>query len=125
MFSHMHVRGKDMVFSALYPDGRNEVLLAIPNYNFDWQMNYRWAPRSKKFPAGTKIQVVAHFDNSKFNPYNPDATKEVREGQQTYEEMMYGFFFYTDDTQKLNVQVDPKTGVEIKNTGATDAQAQR
>ncbi|MBX9789847.1 MAG: redoxin family protein [Pirellulales bacterium] len=121
MFSHMHVRGKDMVFNAIYPDGRNEVLLAIPNYNFDWQMNYRWAPRSKKFPAGTKIQVVAHFDNSKFNPYNPDATKEVREGQQTYEEMMYGFFFYTDDTQKLNIEVDPQTGVEIKKAETAQA----
>ncbi|MGD9646603.1 MAG: redoxin domain-containing protein [Pirellulales bacterium] len=114
MFSHMHLRGKDMVFNALYPDGTREVLLAIPNYSFDWQMNYRWAPRSKKFPAGTKIQVVAHFDNSKFNPYNPDPKQEVREGQQTYEEMMYGFFFYTDDTEKLNVQVDPQTGVELK-----------
>ncbi len=111
MFSHMHLRGKDMVFTALYPDGQRETLLAIPNYSFDWQMGYRWTPGQKKFPAGTKIEVVAHYDNSPFNPYNPDASAVVKEGDQTFDEMMFGFFFFTEDDEQLNLTVDPSTGV--------------
>jgi hypothetical protein len=111
MFSHMHVRGKDMVFNAIYPGGKKEILLAVPNYSFDWQMAYQWAPHAKKFPKGTVIDVVAHYDNSAFNPYNPDPKQTVKEGDQTYEEMMYGFFFYTDDAENLHLTVDPKTGV--------------
>ncbi|MBX7074600.1 MAG: redoxin family protein [Pirellulales bacterium] len=110
MFSHMHLRGKDMLFNAIYPDGKEETILAIPNYNFDWQMNYRWAPKTKKFPKGTKIHCLAHFDNSKFNPYNPDPNATVKEGDQTYEEMMFGFFFYTLDDEQLDLEIDPKTG---------------
>mgnify|MGYP001017862235 CR=1 FL=1 len=102
-FSHMHLRGKDMLFNAIYPDGKEETILAIPNYNFDWQMNYRWAPKTKKFPKGTKIHCLAHFDNSKFNPYNPDPNATVKEGDQTYEEMMFGFFFYTLDDPYIHL----------------------
>lgn len=120
MFSHMHVRGKDMTFLAHYPDGRQETILAIPNYSFDWQMAYRWAPGQKKFPAGTQIEVIAHYDNSAFNPYNPDPTATVKEGDQTFEEMMYGFFFYTEDNQKLNLVIDPSNG---KGTPANETAA--
>jgi hypothetical protein len=124
MFSHMHLRGKDMVFRAKYPDGTSETLLAVPNYDFNWQMSYRWERDAKKFPKGTKIEVVSHFDNSPFNPYNPDPTKEVRNGQQTFQEMMYGFFFYTDDTQHLNLEIDPKTGRAINEKPESTDQAQ-
>jgi hypothetical protein len=110
MFAHMHLRGKDMTFRAIEPDGRVETLLSIPNYHYDWQQNYRWKPGTKTFPAGTKIEVTAHFDNSPFNPFNPDSSKTVRFGQQTVDEMMYGFFFYTDRDEDLNLQVDPRTG---------------
>ena len=110
MFAHMHLRGKDMTFRAMYPDERNEVLLAIPNYSFDWQISYRWAAGQKKFPKGTKYEVTAHFDNSPFNPYNPDPTATVKEGEQTFQEMMYGFLFYTHDDERLNLEIDPKTG---------------
>jgi hypothetical protein len=113
MFSHMHVRGKDMTFRVIGPDGTTETLLSIPNYHYDWQQNYRWVPGKKIFPAGTKIEVTAHFDNSKFNPFNPDSTKTVRFGQQTVDEMMYGFFFYTKDGESLNLQVDSKTGQAV------------
>jgi peroxiredoxin len=113
MFSHMHLRGEDMTFRAKYPDGREETLLVIPNYSFGWQQAYRWAVGKQKFPKGTKLEVFAHYDNSPFNPYNPDPNKEVEEGQQTFQEMMYGFVFYTQDDEKLNLQVDPKTGVAI------------
>ncbi len=114
LFTHMHLRGKDMTYLAHYPDGKTETLLVIPNYNFDWQMGYRWKPHTKLFPAGTRFEVVAHFDNSTFNPFNPDPTDTVREGQQTYHEMMYGFYFYTHADENLNLRIDPKTGHVLK-----------
>ena len=78
MFTHMHVRGRDMTFIAEYPDGRRETLLQIPNYNFEWQLGYECRNR---LPAGTKIEAVAHFDNSKFNVYNPDPERTVPYGR--------------------------------------------
>jgi hypothetical protein len=114
MYSHMHLRGKDMTFTAIYPDGKDETLLAIPNYDFNWQLTYYYPHDSKKLPKDTKVEVVAHYDNSAFNTYNPDPSKAVKDGPQTFEEMMYGFFFYTDDSENLNVIVDPKTGKEIE-----------
>lgn len=110
MFSHMHLRGKDMTFTAHYPSGDRELLLSIPNYNYGWQQNYRWIPGEKKFPKGTRIEVVAHYDNSAFNPFNPDPTVTVKYGPQTFDEMMFGFFFYTDDTEDLNLRVDARSG---------------
>ena len=110
MFSHMHLRGKDMTFIAHTPQGASETLLTIPNYHYAGQQNYRWEPGTKKFPKGTRIEVIAHYDNSTFNPFNPDPKAEVRNGPQTYHEMMFGFFFYTEDKEDLNLEVDPKTG---------------
>jgi hypothetical protein len=107
----MHVRGKDMTFTAHRPDGRDETLLMIPNYNFDWQVPYRWETGKKRLPKGTRIDCVAHFDNSAFNPFNPDPKVAVRFGLQTYQEMMFGFFFYTAADEKLEMKIDPKTGV--------------
>jgi thiol-disulfide isomerase/thioredoxin len=110
LFVHMHLRGRDMTFTAHSPNGTPETLLVVPNYNFSWQVPYRWEPGKKHFPKGTRLECVAHYDNSAFNPYNPDPAATVRFGQQTHDEMMNGFFFYTDDTEKLNLNVDPKTG---------------
>jgi hypothetical protein len=110
IYVHMHVRGKDMTFHAAYPDGTRETLLSVPNYSFDWQMSYRWPGEGKRFPAGTRIETVSHYDNSIFNPFNPDPTATVREGQQTHQEMNYGFLFYVDTGEKLQIEVDPKTG---------------
>jgi hypothetical protein len=110
LFSHMHVRGKDMTFIAHKPDGTNETLLVIPNYSFDWQHAYRWEPGKKLIPKGTRIECLAHYDNSAFNPYNPDPTATVKEGPQTFHEMMNGFFFYTDADEQLNLEIDPETG---------------
>ena len=110
MFSHMHLRGKDMTFISHLPAGDDETLLSIPNYHYGWQQNYRWQPGTKQFPKGTKIEVIAHYDNSAFNPFNPDATATVKHGPQTAQEMMFGFFFYTDASEDLQLNVDPKTG---------------
>jgi hypothetical protein len=88
---HMHVRGKDMTYTAKYPDGRTEVLLSVPKWDFNWQITYQLA-EAKRLPKGTEIEVVAHFDNSPQNKFNPDPTKDVRWGDQTWEEMMIGFW---------------------------------
>ncbi len=95
LMPHMHVRGRDFKFTAVYPDGQSEVLLNVPNYDFQWQHRYRLAS-PKMIPAGTRIDCVAHFDNSSENPGNPDPTKVVTWGDQTWEEMMIGFFTYVD-----------------------------
>ena len=59
------------------------------------------------------MECSSHFDNSRFNPFNPDPGVTVTNGPQTHDEMMQGFFFYTDDSEHLTLQVDPKTGKEI------------
>ena len=88
---HMHVRGKDMTYVATYPDGRTETLLYVPKWDFNWQITYQ-LKEAKRMPKGTEIEVVAHFDNSPQNKFNPDPTKDVRWGDQTFEEMMIGFW---------------------------------
>lgn len=110
LFAHMHLRGKDMTFTAHRPDGTRDNLLVIPNYNFTWQIPYRWAPGQLKLPKGTRLECLAHYDNSAFNPYNPNPTATVRTGPQTHHEMMVGFVFYTDAAERLNLAIDPKTG---------------
>lgn len=115
LFSHMHLRGKSMVFEKITPDQKTETILSIPNYDFNWQLSYQWPPGAMQFPKGTKIKVTAHYDNSPFNPYNPDPTATVREGEQSFEEMMYGFVFYTDNDEQLNLQINPKTGTVIRS----------
>ena len=91
MTPHMHMRGKDMTYIATYPDGRTETLLSVPKYDFNWQLTYELA-QPKVLPKGTRIDVIAHFDNSTRNLYNPDPSATVRWGDQTWEEMMIGFF---------------------------------
>jgi len=96
---HMHFRGKDFKYTAVYPDGRSEVLLNVPKYDFNWQLTYV-LEKPIALPKGTKLDCVAHFDNSTGNKYNPDPSKEVRWGDQTWEEMMIGWFSFTRDEQK-------------------------
>lgn len=90
---HMHVRGKAFKYVAVASDGREEVLLDIPRYDFNWQTCYRLKePRLVK--KGTTIRALARYDNSKGNPANPDPTKDVKWGQQTWEEMLVGYLDY-------------------------------
>jgi hypothetical protein len=88
---HMHLRGKDMEFVATFPDGRQETLLSVPHYSFSWQLSY-YLDKPLLLPKGTTIEAIAHFDNSVNNPSNPDPTKEVHYGEQSWDEMMFGFF---------------------------------
>jgi len=118
LFSHMHLRGRDMEFFAYPPNGEKITLLSLPNYNFDWQLAYYINQGDMVLPAGTKLECIAHFDNSPFNPYNPDPNKEIREGPQTVDEMMQGFMFYTRNDETLDIKVDPKTGWEIKEVAS-------
>jgi hypothetical protein len=90
---HMHGRGKDMLFKAIYPDGREEILLSVPKYDMNWQMTYEYET-PKKMPKGTKLVVVAHFDNSANNPWNPDPSVKVLWGMDNRDEMMEGWFDY-------------------------------
>jgi hypothetical protein len=90
MFPHMHLRGKDFEFRAVYPDGATRKLLSVPRYSFSWQLSY-YPVRDIVLPKGARIECTAHFDNSLNNPNNPDATKEVSWGDQSREEMMIGF----------------------------------
>ncbi len=88
---HMHLRGKAFCYEAIYPDDRKEIVLDVPKYDFNWQTSYRLA-EPKPLPAGTVIRGIAHFDNSTNNPHNPDPSKTVRWGEQTWNEMMIGYF---------------------------------
>jgi hypothetical protein len=94
MHPHMHLRGKDMTYTAIYPDGRQEIVLRVPKFDFGWQTDY-WLAQPLTLPKGSKLHVAAHFDNSPANKANPDPTATVRWGDQTWEEMMIGFFTYT------------------------------
>ena len=88
--AHMHLRGKDMKFEAIYPDGKRETLISIPNYDFNWQTEYKLA-QPVAIQNGTKIIITAHFDNSPNNRYNPDPAKVIRWGEPSTEEMMDGW----------------------------------
>jgi peroxiredoxin len=90
---HMHLRGKSFFYEAILPDGERETLLEVPRYDFNWQTAYRLT-EPKPLPEGTRLHCVAHFDNSDGNLNNPDPTKRVRWGEQTWDEMMIGYFDY-------------------------------
>ncbi|MEZ5400945.1 MAG: thiol-disulfide isomerase [Bryobacteraceae bacterium] len=98
LFPHMHLRGKAMEMRAVYPTGEVEKLLWVPRYDFNWQLWYQ-VPLGKVLPKGTRIEASGYFDNSPNNKENPDPTSEVRYGDQSWEEMMIGFF---------NVAIDAK-----------------
>ena len=89
-FPHMHLRGKQFEYNIVHADKSLEPLLRV-HYHFHWQMSYRLA-EPLFLQAGTELQAVAWFDNSRENAHNPDPTAAVRWGEQTYDEMMVGFF---------------------------------
>jgi peroxiredoxin len=90
---HMHWRGKDYFYEVLYPDGKKQTILAVPRWDFNWQNVYQLR-EPLKLPAGSRLHAVAHWDNSRNNPYNPAPDKTVRFGLQTWDEMMVGYVTY-------------------------------
>ncbi|HVY04869.1 MAG TPA: redoxin family protein [Burkholderiales bacterium] len=93
LLPHAHLRGSSARFTAHYPDGREEILLSVPKYDFNWQPLYVLNP-TKFIPAGTRVVMDMTWDNSAQNPANPDPDKTVRWGDQTWEEMNVGWFRY-------------------------------
>jgi hypothetical protein len=100
LMPHMHLRGKDFLFRLVLPDGATQTLLSVPRYNFNWQTRYELA-EPVAAPRGSRLECVAHFDNSAKNKFNPDPTKAVHWGPQTWHEMMVGFVGFTLDRQNL------------------------
>ena len=93
LMPHMHLRGKDFRYTAKLPNGEEKILLDIPQYDFNWQHRYRFE-KPVFLPRGTVLHCQAHFDNSAENPANPNPDEVVRWGDQTWEEMMIGYFNY-------------------------------
>lgn len=92
---HMHFRGSRARFTAIYPDGRREVLLNVPAYFFNWQALYR-LKTPKEVPAGTRLLCEGAFDNSVLNRFNPDPSATVRFGEQSWEEMFIGYVNFSE-----------------------------
>jgi hypothetical protein len=107
MFPHMHVRGKEMTYKLIYPDGRTETILSVPRYDFNWQLGYDLA-QPIHVPKGTRLVVTAHYDNSVNNKFNPDPNRTVYYGDMTWEEMMFPFYSVVVDQG-----VDPGKVVKI------------
>jgi hypothetical protein len=91
---HAHVRGKSAKYTLTYPDGREEIVLNVPRYDFNWQLSYA---TSVKIPKGSKMTVQFAYDNSTNNKYNPDPSKWVYGGQQSWEEMGTPFLGFVVD----------------------------
>jgi len=108
VYPHMHLRGKSMVLSAVYPTGEREEFVRVPHYDFNWQLVYSFS-QPRLLPKGTVLKADATFDNSANNRANPDPNKAVRWGDQSWDEMMVGFFdlaipVNTDPTSVLSAQ---------------------
>ena len=88
---HMHLRGKDMIYTLTFPTGESQTVLAVPHYDFDWQYGY-YAEKPINVPKGTRLTAVAHYDNSANNKFNPNPNRDVYWGDQTWEEMMVPWF---------------------------------
>lgn len=100
MTPHAHLRAKSFEYHILRPDGTSETALSVPKYDFNWQITY-YLQSPIHLVKGTKIQVIAHYDNSGNNAHNPDPSKDVHWGEQTTDEMLMGYF---------NVEVGPNSG---------------
>jgi peroxiredoxin/mono/diheme cytochrome c family protein len=121
MFPHMHLRGKSFRYEALFADGTKRVLLDVPRYDFGWQNSYV-PDEPVVMPAGSKLLCTAHFDNSENNLSNPDPKATVHWGDQTWEEMMIGYFSMILIDQDLTKYPKGQSRVgrfreEVKKTG--------
>jgi len=106
---HMHLRGRSMKYTAVYPDGREEELMNTPHYDFNWQIVYEFA-KPITLPAGTTVRVEARWDNSANNKYNPRPDQEVFWGEQSWDEM---FSPIMRAVVKLKEPIMPTAPVEL------------
>ena len=102
LIPHMHLRGKAFRFVAVEPDGRTEILLDVPKYDFNWQNIYQLT-KPRLMRKGSALRCVAHYDNSENNLANPDPSKAVHFGEQTWDEMMVGMYYYALAEQNLTL----------------------
>jgi hypothetical protein len=108
---HMHVRAVACRYDLVAPDGNRDTLLDVPRYDFNWQLTYRRAtPLSVS--KGSRIEFTGWFDNSSGNPHNPDPTKMVRFGPQTYDEMLLGYIEYVAD-DNTSLGKEPRTQADV------------
>ena len=100
MLPHTHLRGTRWEYKLVKADSTSQVVLSVPHYHFNWQTYYMFAT-PLEIPTGGKITATAWYDNSATNKSNPDATKDVKWGDQTWEEMQYTGFLYTVPSRRL------------------------
>jgi peroxiredoxin len=111
-FPHMHFRGKNFKFLAHYPDDRQEVILNVPRYDYNWQESYI-LKEPMLIPEGTRLECIAHYDNSENNFANPDPTAKVRFGEQTWDEMMFGYIDYLEGGRESTSSAHRTSDYEI------------
>lgn len=98
LFPHMHLRGKSFQYDLIYPTGETKTIMRVDRWSLNWQLSYKLAEPIQLTP-GMKVKATAWWDNSANNPANPDPSKEVKWGDQSWEEMLVGFY---------DVAVNPK-----------------
>ena len=106
---YLTIRGKDFLYRLVYPDGASKILLSVPRFDFGWQLTYV-LKEPVAAPKGSRLEAIAHHDNSANNKFNPDPSKEVKWGDQTWDEMMIGYFDYTLDKQNLRLAAAQPSG---------------
>lgn len=119
-FPHMHLRGTDMAMTATYPGGRSETLLNVPAYDFNWQLFY-YPKTTVRLPKGTRIDLVAHYDNSSANKRNPDPNRSVGFGEASTAEMMFGMFEFTAADGVSPKPSTPRNRIQILRSSFADS----
>jgi hypothetical protein len=106
---HGHLRLADMTYVVTYPDGREETILSVPRFDFNWQLVFQWA-QPLRIPAGSTIKAIAHYDNSRTNRANPAPDAEVLWGEQTTDEMFNGYVDLSIDKMDVRLEGKPVAG---------------
>lgn len=122
MLPHAHYRGRSARFDAVYPDGSTEVLLSVPNYDFNWQTQYKLV-EPKFIPEGTKVIFSMTWDNTALNPANPDPSRNVRWGRQSWDEMLFGTMTFRHVREEERASLAAGWSSEPKVSSATSLAA--
>jgi hypothetical protein len=107
LMPHMHLRGKDFQYRLAYLDGTSKIILSVPRYSFAWETRYEFRELVPA-PKGSRLDCVGHFYNSEENKWNPDPTKTIRRGQQTWDEMMIGLWDSSSITKSFSLVREPR-----------------